>query len=98
MESALRRELKEELGVEVENIRTAFFKDCLHSKTFGDGTSQPVYMIFLLFHCTAQEEKLTLNEEFVEYRWVGEKEVGKLDLNDETIDTLNRLGPWESAR
>jgi len=98
MEPALRRELKEELGVEVENVRSAFFKDCLHSKTFSDGTSRPVYMIFLLFHCTAQKEKLTLNEEFVEYRWVGESEVGGLDLNDETIDTLKRLGSWESAR
>jgi nucleoside triphosphatase len=98
MESALRRELREELGVEVENIRPAFFKDCLHSKTFADGTAQPVYMIFLLFHCTAVQDQLRLNDEFTEYRWVGENDVGQLDLNTETVDTLNRLGSWTSAR
>ena len=94
MEPALRRELREELGVEVENIRPAFFKDCLHQKTFADGSSRPVYMIFLLFHCNAVQDELRLNDEFVEYRWVAEGEVGQLDLNEETVDTLARLGSW----
>ncbi len=94
MVPALRRELREELGVEVENIRPAFFKDCLHEKTFADGTTRPVYMIFLLFHCTAVEDQLSLNDEFDGYRWVREDEVGQLDLNEETADTLARLGSW----
>ena len=94
MEDALRRELKEELGIEVENIRPAFFKDCLHDKIFADGTTRPVYMIFLLFHCTAVSDRLDLNEEFVEYRWVRDGELGDMELNAETVDTLERLGPW----
>ena len=94
---ALRRELREELGVEVENIRPAFFKDCLHEKTFADGTRRPVYMIFLLFHCTAVVDELRLNDEFVEYRWLREREVGQLDLNEETLDTLARLGSWSDT-
>jgi nucleoside triphosphatase len=98
MESALRRELSEELGIDVEDIRPAFFKDCLHGKTFADGTVQPVYMIFLLFHCTALQNELRLNDEFVAYRWVGEEEAGQLDLNEETVDTLERLGSWTSVR
>jgi nucleoside triphosphatase len=36
MEDALRRELREELGIEVENVRPAFFKDCTHDKIFAD--------------------------------------------------------------
>ncbi len=98
MEAALRRELREELGVEVGNIRPAFFKDALHKKTFADGDVRPVYMIFLLFHCTVETEELRLNDEFVEYCWVGEKGVGQLDLNEETVDTLRRLGPWVETR
>lgn len=94
MEEALRRELREELGIEVEDIRPAFFKDCTHQKTFADGTKKPVYMIFLLFHCTAPSSRLDLNEEFVEYRWVRENELGDMELNSETVDTLERLGPW----
>lgn len=98
MEVALRRELQEELGIEVDDIRPAFFKDARRTKTFPDGTTRPVYMIFLLFHCTASQDELRLNEEFVEYRWVAEAEVGQLDLNELTADTLDRLGPWVNAR
>lgn len=98
MEEALRRELQEEIGVEVGDIRPAFFKDCQHAKRFADGTTRPVYMIFLLFHCTAEQEELRLNDELVEYRWLAESEVGHLNLNQETIDTLQRLGPWKDAR
>jgi nucleoside triphosphatase len=94
MEDALRRELREELGIEVENVRPAFFKDCTHDKIFADGTTRPVYMIFLLFHCNAVSDRLELNDEFVEYRWVREDEVADMDLNSETVDTLERLGPW----
>lgn len=96
METALRRELKEELGIGIEDIRPAFFKDGLHKKTFADGTKVPIYMIFLLFHCTALEDDLQLNDEFVEYLWVKEHEVDKLELNAETLDTLIRLGPWKN--
>ena len=91
MEQALRREMREELGVEIDDIRPAFFKDGLHEKTFADGSIRSVYMIFLLFHCRAVDEALRLNEEFAEYRWVREDEAMRLDLNEQTRDTLARL-------
>jgi nucleoside triphosphatase len=94
MTDAVHRELSEELGIEIENPVPALFKDCLHSKTFADGSVRPIYMIFLLFHCTAPDEILRLNEEFSEYLWVSESDLENLELNTETIDTLSRLGPW----
>lgn len=94
MDDALRRELREEIGTEVEQIRPAFFKDCLHPKIFADGITRSVYMIFLLFHCTASSEDLRLNEEFAEYRWVREDDLAGMELNGETIDTFKQLGPW----
>jgi nucleoside triphosphatase len=97
MEEALRREMREEIGVEIESIRPAFFKDCLHDKRFADGSVRSVYMIFLLFHCTAIGDRLRLNAEFVEYRWVRENELSGLELNEETVDTLKRLGSWPST-
>ncbi len=94
MEAALRREMREELGVEIEDIRPALFKDCEAEKTFPDGSRRPVYMIFLLFHCRAVSLDLRLNEEFVEHRWVSAGDLGGMDLNSETVDTLKRLGEW----
>ena len=92
MEQALRRELREELGIEIDDIRPAFFKDGKHQKTFPGGVSRDIYMIVLLFHCRAAEESLILNEEFAEYRWVTGSEARRLDLNEQTRDTLDRLG------
>ena len=91
---ALHRELREELGIEVDGVQPAFFKDCLHPKLFPDGSQKLLYMIFLVFHCRAQTEELDLNPEFVEYAWVKEEETAPMELNSETVDTLERLGPW----
>lgn len=98
MVDALRRELREELGIEIEAIQPAFFKDGLYHKTFSNGSKKPVYMIFLFFHCTARSEHLRLNEEFSEYRWISEDEIAALALTEETVDTLARLGAWRDAR
>jgi nucleoside triphosphatase len=94
MEQALQRELREELGIEVSGIRPAFFKDGLYEKLLPDGHAQPVYMIFLLFHCRHTGGAITLNEEFEEYRWVSQADLPRLDLNVETADTLRRMGGW----
>lgn len=94
MREALRRELREEIGVEVAAIRPAFFKDAQHEKAYPDGRRRMVYMIFLIFHCRADDEALVLNEEFVEYRWVTEGEAAALTLPDETRDTLDRIAGW----
>ena len=92
MDEALRRELREELGIQVTDIRSVFFKDGSYSKLSTDGGLQLVYMIFLIFHCRAAGDKIQLNEEFSEYRWVSEADLPELDLNVETADTLRRLG------
>jgi nucleoside triphosphatase len=98
MEDALRRELREELGIEIADIRPAFFKDTTHAKRYADGSSQLVYMIFLCFYCKASSENIQLNKEFVEYRWVSEDDLNQLQLNAETIDTLGKIGSWRNAR
>ena len=91
MLEALRREMREELGIEISHIRPAFFKDGSYEKLFADGSQRAVYMIFLVFECRAIEEIIRLNEEFNEYRWVAEDGMREYDLNPETLDTLDRL-------
>ena len=60
VETALRRELEEEVGLEVTNIRPLFFTDGVYQKTFPDGSRQEIYMLFLLFSCQAQSEFVRL--------------------------------------
>ncbi len=92
MGDALRRELREELGIEITDIQPAFFKDGSYSKLLPNGELQPVYMIFLVYYCRAAGDKILLNEEFSEYRWVSEEDLPGLEMNVETADTLRRLG------
>jgi nucleoside triphosphatase len=94
MEDALHREIHEEVGIEIEAVKPAFFKDGTYTKRFLNGTLIETYMIFLLFHCKAVSESIQLNDEFVDYRWVSEDKVSNLELNQETIDTLGRIGAW----
>lgn len=44
MRDGLRRELREELGIEVKNIKPLFFKDGQHLKSFADGSKSEVYV------------------------------------------------------
>jgi len=94
IEEALRRELREEIGIEVDDIRPAFFKDGVHEKTFPDGSTAIVYMIFLILHCRARTTVLSLGDEMSDARWVSEADLANCTLNVETHDTLRRLGPW----
>ena len=94
MVDALRRELREELGIEIVDIEPALFKDGQYTKRLTDGSSRSIYMIFLVFHCRAVSDELTLNAELTDSRWVSETDLASLELNPETRDTLARMGPW----
>src|SRR6185436_7762309 len=44
IEEALRREVREELGVEIAAATPLLFKDDVLEKTFSDGTTRPLHM------------------------------------------------------
>jgi nucleoside triphosphatase len=91
-EIALRRELGEEVGLEVTNIRPLFFTDGVYPKTFPDGSRQEFYMVFLLFSCLAEKDLVRLNAEFEAYRWVKPEDLPGYNMNVETIKTFTQLG------
>jgi len=95
MLEALRREVREETGLEITEIRPLFFKDGQHAKLFPDGSSREIYMIFLVFACQAQSHEVHLGEEFESYAWVDGEDIRSYDLNEQTRDTFLKMGIGE---
>jgi nucleoside triphosphatase len=91
MEEALKREIQEEVGIEIYDIRPLFFRDGQYPKLFPDGESIDIYMIFLLFSCHACSEEVVVGEEFDAYAWVGGPELANYDLNEETKATFIQM-------
>ena len=91
-EAALRRELREEVGLEVAHVLPLFFTEGRYRKIFPDGSQQEMYMIFLLYSCRATTGAVRLNPEFEDYRWVKASALRDYALNVETVKTFQRLG------
>jgi 8-oxo-dGTP pyrophosphatase MutT (NUDIX family) len=78
--AALQREVREETGLELRDIRFALVQDCIEPPEFYKKAH------FLLLNYTAQATgtKVVLNDEAETYRWVSPDEAAHLDLNGPT--------------
>lgn len=92
IEDALRREVREELQLEVQTMEPAFFKAQEHEKLLPSGERQRMYMIFLLYRCTTDDKDPVINEEFDAFAWVAPDELGNYDMNAATRATLHEVG------
>jgi len=92
IEDALRREVREELGLELATAVPLLFKDAVLAKTFTDGSTRLLHMVFLVYRCTAVEGEIRLNEEFSEHAWAGREDLSRLGLNALTRETLASAG------
>lgn len=92
VEEALRREVKEESGLEVHEVEPYWFFDDEREKLYADGSKERLYMIYLIFVCRASSSKVSLNEEWEESRWVRIEDMAEYDLNEPTQTTFKRLG------
>jgi nucleoside triphosphatase len=92
IEEALRREVREEVGLDLLDVRPLFFKERRAEKLFADGQRRPLHMVFLVHECQAVKGDLRLNEEFEAADWVAPARLHEYDLNVETLDTFGRLG------
>ena len=92
IEAALRREVREELGIEVSSATPILFKDAVLEKTFEDGSREPIHMVFLVYRCRPASRDIVLNEEFSEFVWVGGADLEALELSPLTRETLVSAG------
>ncbi|GAB2942538.1 nucleoside triphosphatase NudI [Hafnia psychrotolerans] len=94
METALRREIREELGEEllITDVKPWAFRDDIRTKTYPDGTTEEIYMIYLIFDCVSANRHITFNEEFQEIIWVTPETMKSMDLNEATRITFTQKG------
>jgi len=81
-EAALRREIKEETGLKVTDIKFVLVQDCIHSKEFY----HDAHFVLLNYtcRCAGKNPRVKLNEEGQEFRWLTLAEATKLKLNQPT--------------
>ncbi len=94
MEQALRREVREELGdaLDIIDVKPRAFRDDIRVKTYADGTTEEIYMIYLIFDCISANRDVTFNDEFQEIARVYPESLRELDLNEATRITFAQKG------
>lgn len=93
-EAALRRELKEETGLEVQDIRLVMVQDAIQPPEFY----REAHFILLNYTCRALEPiEVRLNEEAQEFQWVSPAQANRLLLNSPTRKLLEELAKTEHS-
>jgi phosphoglycolate phosphatase-like HAD superfamily hydrolase/ADP-ribose pyrophosphatase YjhB (NUDIX family) len=87
-EAALRREIQEETGLAVEDVRFVLVQDCIRSREFH----REAHFVLLNYTCRCLgESEVRLNDEALEFRWVTPQEALKLRLNEPTRVLLDAV-------
>ena len=85
--AALRREILEETGLELRDIKFALVQDCIHSPEF----QRPEHFLLLNYVGRATTTAVTLNDEAEEFRWLAPAEALALNLNQPTRFLLTEV-------
>jgi nucleoside triphosphatase len=90
---ALKREILEEVGLQIQDIEPFWFQDDERDKIHPEKATERLYMIHLVFDARAVDDLVTLDDqEFEAFAWVGKDKVGTYDLNDATLMTFEKKG------
>lgn len=88
IEETVRRGVKEETNLDVDNIEFFGFSEIINPEAFHD---QSRHFVALNFKCLAKNEDVILNEEAEEYLWVSLDKVLDLDLNSSTRLQIEKI-------
>jgi phosphoglycolate phosphatase-like HAD superfamily hydrolase/ADP-ribose pyrophosphatase YjhB (NUDIX family) len=94
--AALRRELKEETGLNIKDIKFVLVQDCISSKEFY----RDAHFVLLNYtcRCVAKNPRVVLNEEAREFQWLKLAAAAKLKLNKPTKILLAAVMQSKSAQ
>jgi ADP-ribose pyrophosphatase YjhB (NUDIX family) len=77
---AVRRELREETGLEIEDVRWAPVQEAVLHPEFHE----EAHFVLINVVARSQHERVTLNDEAQAFAWVTPSEAERLDLNEPT--------------
>jgi phosphoglycolate phosphatase len=88
--NALRREIREETRIELDEIHFIFVQDCIDSPEF----TRPEHFLLLNYVARARSTNVKLNHEAEDFLWLSTQEALSLDLNQPTrrllVDALEK--------
>ena len=87
MEEALKREIKEETGLEVYGIEFASLEEFIFDEAFHEKR----HFIFIDFVCRTDSDDVVLNHESQEHVWVSLEEASRLPLEPYTRRLIEGL-------
>lgn len=86
--AALRREIREETGLEIRDIHFQVVQDCIHSKEFY----RDAHFVLVNYTCRAVDaSNVRLNEEAQSFRWVPLAQAQSMALNHPTRVLLDHV-------
>ena len=87
LEEALKREILEETGLQISNIRLLGIKECFYSNDFYKDR----HFIFMDYTCNTQTGNVVLNNEAEEFVWTELSNLQKYELGGFTATLLSKL-------
>jgi phosphoglycolate phosphatase len=87
-ETALRRELREETGLDITDIRLVLVQDCIHSREFY----RDAHFVLLNYTCRAAGcQPVKLNDEARAFQWVSPAQALQMPINHPTRVLLEQV-------
>lgn len=87
-EEALRREVLEEAGIEIDNIESVGFDEDYENNKHGEKT----HYVFLDFKAVCSSRDIKAGDDMRSLQWVKKNELKNYNLNKPTKKLLNKLG------
>ena len=86
MEQALRREIREETGLEIRDIEFLCFQEFLYDQRFW----KPCHFIFFDFACRTDSTEVVLNDEAQDYTWIDLDRIEELPIEHYTAVAIDK--------